>query len=473
MTAALLDRLGPEVVLTGQAAEGFVRDERGLFDGVPAAVVLPRCTEEVALAVRTCAENRIPVVPQGGGTGLVGGAVPVGRGEQVLLNLRRMNRIRAVYAEDFALVAEAGCVLAEVRAAAERADRLFPLSLASEGSCQLGGNLATNAGGLNVVRYGNTRDLVLGLEVVLADGTVWNGLQRLRKDNTGYDVKQLFVGSEGTLGVITAASLRLFPLPRRTSTALLGLVDIKSLVPLLELARRCFDDRVSSLELLPAAGLDLLVRHVPGSRYPMGQRHPWYLLVEAGSSTVRGDLDAVMDAFLTTALDSGHAADAVLAVDRADADRLWALRENLSEAQKRAGGTVKHDVSVPLSEVGEFVIAGTRLVHERLPGAQVIALGHVGDGNVHFNVLPPPGHSARDTHLWHRVNEFVHELVARFGGSISAEHGIGLLKREAHAEHADPVRLRLQAAVKQALDPLQIMNPGKVLSQDVTGGKTR
>lgn len=467
VVAELTAALGEDVVRPGEP----VRDERGLFEGRPAALVLPRDTGQVSTAVRICAAHRTPVVPQGGGTGLVGGAVPRGDGQEIAIALGRMNRVRRIDPAAFCLEVEAGCVLADVQAAARGADRLFPLSLASEGSCQIGGNIATNAGGMNVLRYGSTRDLVLGLEVVLPDGRVWNGLRSLVKDNTGYSLKHLFAGSEGTLGVITAATLRLFPRPRQRMTALLALDGTHRLRTLLPLARQVLDDRIGSLELLPREGVELVMRHVPGTRDPFPVPHACYVLVEVTSSRPETDLASPLEEFLTRAVREGQAADAVVASDEPSSRRLWALRERLSEAQKAAGGTVKHDVSVPLAAVSDFIGTASRRVTEAFPGARPIALGHIGDGNVHFNVIPPPGGSAHDHRLWREIGAVVHEVVAGMDGSISAEHGIGQLKLAELSEVSCAVELDVRGSVKAALDPQGIMNPGKAVAL-VTGPGT-
>ncbi|MFE9424959.1 FAD-binding oxidoreductase [Kitasatospora sp. NPDC006697] len=454
LTAALDELrtvLGPGAVLDGDdPVAGFVQDERGILTARPAAVLRPRSTAEVATAVALCARHRVPVVPFAGGTGLVGGAVPLGEREQVVLSVRGLDRIRSVDPADFSLTAEAGCVLADVQHAAEQAGLSFPLRLASEGSARLGGAVATNAGGSNVLRYGMTRELVLGLEAVLPDGRIWHGLRRLRKDNTGYDLKQLLIGSEGTLGVVTAATVRLFPRPRHRAVALLALPGMDGLGALLALARESLADRLTALELFGATGLALLTRHVPGARDPFDRPHPRYLLLEAEAT------DAETHAFLAEALDRGLAADALPALDPAQARTFWALREALPEAEKRAGGAVKHDVSVPLGAVGEFMATAERELAAAFPGVRVNAFGHVGDGNVHLNVLLPPERAAEASAL-------VYRLVAERGGSISAEHGIGVLKREALAAHRDPLELELLRTVKAALDPLGIMNPGKLV----------
>ncbi|PYC80903.1 hydroxyacid dehydrogenase [Streptomyces tateyamensis] len=454
--AQLRGVLGERGVLDpGAAAAGFVRDERGLLPARPAAVLRPRSTAEVAAALRVCAEHRIPVVPFAGGTGLVGGAIPLGDRTQVVLSVRALDRIREVDPADFSLTAEAGCVLTDVQRAAEEHGLAFPLRLASEGSARLGGAIATNAGGSNVLRYGMTRELVLGLEAVLPDGRIWHGLRRLRKDNTGYDLKQLLIGSEGTLGVVTAATVRLVPRARHHAVALLALPGLDAVTALLALAREVLADRLTALELFSRTGLDLLTRQL-GARDPFARPHPRYLLVEATGTRDPVGLADQLREFLAEALERGLAADALPALDGPQARAFWALREGLPEAEKRAGGAVKHDVGVPLGALAEFVAAAEEQVARAFPGTVVNAFGHVGDGNVHFNVLGAGERAAE-------VSAAVYRLVAQWEGTVSAEHGIGVLKRDALAYTRDPLELELLRTVKQALDPLGIMNPGKLL----------
>ncbi|MFE0464486.1 FAD-binding oxidoreductase [Kitasatospora sp. NPDC058965] len=452
LRAALGER---RVLAPDDPAAGFVRDERGLLPSRPAAVLRPRSTEEVAAAVRICARHRVPVVPFAGGTGLVGGAVPLGTGRQVVLSVRGLDRIRSVDPADFALTAEAGCVLSDVQGAAEAAGLYFPLRLASEGSARLGGAVATNAGGSNVLRYGTTRELVLGLEAVLPDGRIWHGLRSLRKDNTGYDLKQLLIGSEGTLGVVTAATVRLAPYPRHRAVALLALPGLAELTGLLALAREVLADRLSALELFSRTGMELLVRQL-AARDPFADPHPRYLLVEATSTRDPAALAAQLDELLAGAVERGLAADAVPALDRPQAQALWALREGLPEAEKRAGGAVKHDVGVALGSVADLVAAAEEWIARDFPGTVVNAFGHVGDGNVHVNVLGAGERAAA-------VSALLYRLVADRHGTVSAEHGIGVLKRDALEYTRGPLERELLRTVKRALDPLGIMNPGKLL----------
>jgi len=433
---------------------------RDTYRGQTPILLMPASAAEVADIVRLCAVNGTAIVPQGGNTGLCGGAIPPADGGQILLSLSRMNRIRAISATDYSLVAEAGCVLADLHKAAEDADRLFPLSLAAEGSCQIGGNVSTNAGGTNVLRYGTARDLVLGLEVVLPDGSLWDGLRTLRKDTAGYDIKQMFIGAEGTLGVITAVSLKLFPRPEGLQTAFLAIPDAASAVDLFALLRWCLADRLQAYELISSPALELALRHIPGVRLPLDARAPWYVLLESAEPH---DGTAVQAA-LEDALQRGLATDAVLAKNEAERQQMWRLRHSLSEAQKREGASLKHDVSVPVGEVANFMRDAERAVMDVVPGGRVVAFGHVGDGNVHFNVTQPRAMEASAfLGMRDQVADAVYDVVDRYRGSISAEHGIGVLKREALVAHRSEVELRVMRALKHALDPGNLMNPGKVL----------
>ncbi|MBC7907197.1 MAG: FAD-binding oxidoreductase [Rhodospirillaceae bacterium] len=453
--------VGPANVLTGTDMAPYLVEERGLYHGSALAVIRPGSTEDVAAVVTACAQAGIAIVPQGGNTGLCGGGVPSGR--SVVISTERLTRIRALDPVNFTLTAEAGCVLATLQAAAEAEDCLFPLSLAAEGSCRIGGNLATNAGGVAVLRYGNTRDLVLGLEVVLPDGRVWNGLRALRKDNTGYDLKHLFVGSEGTLGIITACVLKLFPRPRDIQTAFIALPDSDSALKVLAAARAASGDAVTACELIPRIGLDLCLTHVTGARDPFTERHPWYLLLELSSSRP-GGLREALEAVLTEALESGLAHDAVLAESGEQRKSFWRIREGVPEAQKKEGGSIKHDVAVATSRVPEMLARCTEAVEAALPGVRVVAFGHLGDGNIHFNLTQPVG-ADKQAFLdqWTAMNKLVHDIVADMNGSVSAEHGIGMLKIHEMARYKSEVELDLMRRIKTALDPQGIMNPGKVL----------
>ncbi len=463
----LVEALGNKAVVSEtEAMAPFLAEQRGRYQGVAPFVVRPASTAEVATAVRLCAEAGVPVVPQGGNTGLVAGGIPFAEDGAVLLSLGRLNRIREVNATDYSITVEAGCILQQVQEAAERADRLFPLSLGAEGSCQIGGNLSTNAGGVHVLRYGNARDLVLGLEVVLPDGRIWDGLRALRKDNTGYALKHLFVGAEGTLGISTAACLKLFPRPAETAVAFVAVRDPAAAVELLGRSRAATGDRVNAFELIPRIGLDFALKHVAGIEDPLQEPSAWYVLVELASGRADGTLRENLEDFLATAVEDGLVSDAALAANQRQAQAFWAIREGMVEAQKFEGGSIKHDVSVAVSKVPDFIARATALVEEMVPGIRPVSFGHVGDGNVHFN-LSQPVDADREAFLarWEEVNEAVHELVVEMGGSISAEHGIGRLKLAENARFKSAVELDLMRAVKQALDPRGLMNPGKVIER--------
>ena len=461
---ALRAIVGQAHALTDAASfAGALQEPRGLYHGKALAFVRPGSTQEVAAVLKACDSARVGVVPQGGNTGLVGGQTPDASGAQIILSLRRLNAIREIDPLANTMILEAGVTLAQAQGAAEGADRLFPLSLASEGTCTIGGNLSTNAGGLAVIAYGNARELVAGLEVVLADGRVLNGLGKLRKDNTGYDLKQLFIGAEGTLGIITAAALKLSPRPRSRATAFAGLASPAMAMRFLALARDQVGGAIVSFELMPRIGLDFAVRHIAGARDPLDRAYPWYALIELSSQLPQG-LDAAIAALLEGTLTQGVVEDAAVAATLAQRADFWRLREGLSEAQRHEGGSIKHDVSVPLGAVAEFIEEASAAVAAFMPLARVVAFGHLGDGNVHFNVQQPVG---ADRHeflaRWEAMNEIVHGVVLRFGGSISAEHGIGRLKRDLLARTKDPASLALMRQIKATLDPNGILNPGKVL----------
>jgi FAD/FMN-containing dehydrogenase len=456
--------LTPHALLTQPSdIESLVEDFRHLYRGVPAAVVQPDSTAQVATLLAWCHERRIGVVPQGGNTGYCGGATPDESGTQVLLSLRRLNKIRRVDAANFSITVEAGVLLVEVQRAAEQAQRFFPLSLGSEGSCQIGGNVATNAGGISVLRYGMMRDLTLGLEVVLADGRVMSMLTALRKDNTGYDLRNLFIGSEGTLGVITAASLKLFPAPRASATAWIAVRDVGAAIDLLSLLRTASGDRVSTFELLPGIALDLVLQHIPAAKDPQLQRSDWYVLCELTSSADE-DVGALLEAGLEDASERGLVQDAALAQNGAQRDAFRLIREAVPEAQRHVGAGFKHDISVPVSSLAEFMARGAELTARLAPEGFLVAYGHAGDGNLHFNLskradASPADFAARREPL----QRAVHDLAAQLGGSISAEHGIGRYKVEELERYAAPIELEMMRRIKQVLDPRGIMNPGKVL----------
>jgi FAD/FMN-containing dehydrogenase len=451
------------VVTDPDVVAGHLVEPRGLYRGRALALVRPASTEETARTVALCNDLCVPVVPQGGNTGLVGGQTPDSSGAEIILSLQRMNRVREVDTDANVMIAEAGVTLTNAQAAAREADRLFPLSLASEGTCTIGGNLSTNAGGVAVIAYGNARDLAMGLEIVLADGRVINGLSKLRKDNTGYDLKNLFIGAEGTLGIITAAALRLFPSPRSIATAFVGLAHPAQALQLLKIARQFAGAGVTSFEFLPRIGLDFVLAHANGSRDPLRSSHAWYVLIEISSQMVAG-VDDTMASMLEAALEQGVIEDATIATSDEQRQAFWLLRESLSEVQGKEGGSIKHDVSVPVGAAPDFLTRARQAVETFMPGARVVSFGHLGDGNIHFNVSQPIGaDKAAFLAQWEAMNEVVHEIVAQFHGSISAEHGIGQLKRELLKRTKDPVALGVMRAFKSALDPHGILNPGKVL----------
>lgn len=463
--AALRELLGEQAVLTEPSAvEPFLTDHRKLYQGRALAVVVPRSVEDVSRLLAWCNERRVGVVPHGGNTSYCGGATPDESGRQIVLSLRRLNRIRSVDPLNFSMIAEAGCILADVQRAAEQADRFFPLSLGSEGTCQIGGNLSTNAGGTNVLRYGMMRDLVLGLEVVLADGRVLSTLTALRKDNTGYDIKSLFLGAEGTLGVITAASLKLFPPVRASATAFAAVRDVRAAVSLLGAMRTESGDCVSSFELIPRIGIELTTRHIPGVLDPLDQPYAWYVLCELTSSRSGARLDELLERALTDAAERGEVLDAAVAQNERERESFWKLRETIPEAQRLDGGSLKHDISVPVAALPDFVERASAWVQTNVPEGRLVAYGHVGDGNLHFNLNQAPGVS-REAFMAREadVRRVIHDMVRTFGGSFSAEHGIGRLKVEELERYADPAELALMRSVKSALDPNGILNPGKVL----------
>lgn len=462
---ALVKIVGPAHVLLGTKAQAYLTDWRGRYQGQAQYVVRPGSTAEVAAVVRLCAESGVPMVPQGGNTSLCGAATPDDSGQAVLISLSRLNRILAVDRDNDTITLEAGCLLASAQQAAIEAGRLLPLSLASSGSCQIGGNLSTNAGGVQVLRYGNTRDLTLGLEVVLPDGQIWDGLRALRKDNTGYDLKQLFIGAEGTLGIITAAVLKLFPLPTATLTAWLAVPDAAAAIGLLSAAKQAFGARITAFELISRVALEMVITHLPGSVDPLSISSPWYVLMELSDSGSDTRLRTAGEEFIDAHLDEhGLIRGGTLAVSSQQARRLWALRENISEAQKIEGISIKHDVSVPVSCIPDFLQrAGTALAKD-FPGVRVVAFGHVGDGNLHYNLsIPIAQENAAFIAMTPAVNRLVHDLVVELGGSISAEHGLGQLKREEIRRYKSPVEMRLMQQIKSSLDPHDLMNPGKVL----------
>ena len=461
--------LGPAGIIEDPAEMApYLRDWRKRYVGAAGLVARPASTAELSAIVALAAEARVPVVPQGGNTGLCGGATPDPGGGAMLVSLARMNRVRTLDAANGTILVEAGVTLAAVQAAAEGADRLFPLSLAAEGTATIGGNLSTNAGGVAVLRYGNARDLVLGLEVVLADGRVWDGLRALRKDNTGYDLKQVFIGAEGTLGIISAAVLKLFPRPRALATAFVAVPGPDAAIALLDAVRAGAGDAVTAFELVPRFALDLVLAHFPGTADPLAAPSPWYVLVElsaGGEGAPR--LDSDLERILAGALEAGLATDATIAGSEARRTALWRLRESISEAQAREGASVKHDISVPVGAIPAFVQEGAETVARLAPGSRLCAFGHAGDGNLHFNVSQPVGADGPAFLAGSGpLTRALHDLVAAHGGSISAEHGLGQLKAAEVERYRQPLERELQRRLKTAFDPLGILNPGKVFPLD-------
>jgi len=456
MIEMLRDIVGAAHVLTAsQDTRPYFTDWRRQYTGSAECVVRPASTAEVARVVELCAAHGVAIVPQGGNTGLSGGSVPTGKGREIVLALGRMNRIRELDRLNDTITVEAGCVLANVQRAADEAGRLFALSLAAEGSCQIGGNLSTNAGGVNVLRYGAAREQVLGLEVVLPDGRIWNALRGLRKDNTGYDLKQLFLGAEGTLGIITAAVLRLHPKPSASATAWIALASAAAAMELLAFLHERLGERLSAFELLSRNCVEAVLAFAPGTQDPLARPHPWYVLVEIADSGEEQALRERVERALMDAAERGALADAALAQSGEQARALWRIRETVPEAQFT---NVKHDVAVPISKTADFIERATERLAARYPDVLIYAFGHVGDGNIHYNVGPERLVAERAA-----VNRIVYDTVAELGGSISAEHGLGQLKRDEIRAHKSPLELELMRRLKQTLDPQGLMNPGKVL----------
>jgi len=444
--------------------EPYLVDHRGLYHGATPLVLRPDTTLQVSSITRLCHETGTGVVPVGGNTSYCAGATPDADGSQIVLSLARMRRIRAIDPSNYTVTAEAGCVLAEVQAAAAAVDRLFPLSLGSEGSCQLGGNLSTNAGGTAVLRYGMMRDLVLGLEVVLPDGRVLDALKPLRKDNTGYDLRDLFIGAEGTLGVITAATCKLYSRPAGMLTAFVAVRDPQAAVTLLSRLRSYTSDAITTFELVPRIAIDLVLAHIEAAADPLDARHDWYVLLEIGMGRHEAAVRDALESELADAMQDGLIADAAIAASEAQRESFWRLRETIPEAQRREGASVKHDISVTTSELPHFIAEAQGALAQLVPDGRIVAYGHLGDGNLHFNISRPAhATDAEFLELAPRLQRLVHDLVARYGGSFSAEHGIGRVKREELLRYKSPVAIELMRSIKQALDPKGIMNPGKLL----------
>ncbi|MBO0664163.1 FAD-binding oxidoreductase [Jiella sp. MQZ9-1] len=456
--------VGPRNVLTDPAAMApHLTETRGLFQGKAAMVLKPGSVEEVAAIAKLANETLTPLVPQGGNTGHVGGQSPRSPG-QVLLSLNRLDTIRAIDPAGRTITVDAGVVLQRVQEAAEAADLFFPLSLGSEGSCQIGGNLASNAGGTGVLAYGNARELCLGIEAVLASGAVYRGLRRLKKDNRGYDLRDLLIGSEGTLGIITGAVLKLFPRPAGREVAYAGVADPTAALALLRIAERHAGAGLTGFEIMPRLALDFVLNHIDGARDPMTAPHPWYVLVEVSSSRSGEDARQTMETLLTEAFSAATVADAAIAQSLSEAKAFWHMRESMSFAQKPEGGSIKHDVAVPVAKVPEFLDQADRAVLAAIPGARICSFGHLGDGNIHYNISQPLG-ADKDSFLsrWREVNAIVHGIVAALDGTFSAEHGIGLLKRDELARTKPPVEMNLMRDIKRAFDPNNILNPGKLI----------
>jgi FAD/FMN-containing dehydrogenase len=458
------------LITDDQGKHPYLTDWRENYLGQALAIVRPASTEEVSAVVKLCAAEGVAIVPQGGNTGMSGGATPDERGREIVLSLTRMNRILEIDKVGYTMTVEAGVVLKTIQETAADNDRLFPLSLGAEGSCTIGGNLSTNAGGVQVLHYGNARNLVLGLEVVRPDGEVWNGLRALKKDNTGYDLRDLYLGAEGTLGVITKAILRLWPKPKDHATAWSAVPSPQAAVELLSGAYAASEDNVTSCELMGRQGIDFVLQHIPGTADPMADRHDWYVLMEWSSARPpregnnTGGLRDKMEAYLGEAMDKGLVLDAVIAQTEAQSRALWALRENHSEASKREGPSIKHDISVAVTRIPAFVPEGIAAMAKALPGCRPLIFGHVGDGNLHFNCHAPQGWSKAEfaPHI-EAISAAVYDLVTAHGGSISAEHGIGRIKVDELAHYRSKTELDVMRSLKRALDPHNIMNPGKVI----------
>jgi FAD/FMN-containing dehydrogenase len=472
VTMSLAERLRAFVDIVGEAnaltsahdIKPYLTENRGLYHGASPLVLKPGSTQEVSAILKLASETGTSIVPVSGRTGLVGGQVPREDGHDVLLSLERMNRIREVDPVADVIIADGGAILADVQKAAEAHDRLFPLSLGSEGSCRIGGNLATNAGGTAVLAYGNMRQLCLGLEVVLPTGEIWDGLRRLKKDNSGYDLRDLFIGAEGTLGVITGAVLKMVPRPRGRQVAYVGLASPDAALALFEKASQRCGSALTGFELMPRIGIEYTTKHIPGVRDPLASIHPWYALVDISTSDSAEAADAMMHELLAEAHEAGLVSDAAIASSIAHQDAFWHLRESMSEAQRPEGGSIKHDVSVPISRIPAFLAEADAAVHALMPDARICAFGHLGDGNIHYNISQPVGaDKAAFIARWREVNAVVHAVVHKHTGSISAEHGVGQLKRDELAASRPAIETELMHRIKQAFDPAGIMNPGKVI----------
>jgi FAD/FMN-containing dehydrogenase len=469
LSPALLDRfaaiVGESHVLR-EAADIAPRliENRGLYHGASPMVLRPGSVEEVSAILKLASETGTAIVPQTGNTGLVGGQTPRENSADIILSLERMNRIRDIDPVANVMVVDGGCILAEVQKAAEEHGRLFPLSLGSEGSCRIGGNLSTNAGGTAVLAYGNMRQLCLGLEVVLPTGEIWNGLRRLKKDNTGYDLRDLFIGAEGTLGIITGAVLKLFPQPLGHQVAFAGIASVEDALTLFKNASSLCGPALTGFELMPRIGVEFTVRNIDGVRDPLEGPHPWYVLIDISTSDSAETAERMMTTLLEQGFEAGLVQDATIASSQAQQAAIWHMRESMSDAQKPEGGSIKHDVSVPVSQIPEFMHEAEQAVMTAMPGARICAFGHMGDGNIHYNISQPVGaDKAEFIARWREINHIVHGLVLKHEGSISAEHGIGQLKRDELAKVRPEIEIELMRRIKRSFDPAGIMNPGKVV----------
>jgi len=459
--------LDSKYILTDEEAKTpFLTDWRKRYTGKALAVLLPGNTSEVAAIVKICAGSKIAIIPQGGHTGFCGGATPDSSGKQIIINLKRMNQVRELDVANQTISLEAGCILQTIQEKAAERGFLFPLSLGAEGSCMIGGNLATNAGGTNVLRYGNTRDLCLGLEVVTAQGEIWNGMKGLRKDNTGYDLRDLFVGSEGTLGIITAAVMKLYPLPISQWTTLVATQDITSTVALLNLFQKRATSLLTGFEMMTEVSLALNQKHFPHMANPLKGNPPYTILIELSDHESEAHVKLLLETILEEAFASGLISDAVIATNLSQANSFWHMREHITLAQAEEGANLKHDITIPLSALDSFITETDRLIHTQYPGARIINFGHLGDGNLHYNIAPPPGMDFKAFNLVNEkpIHELVYKEVERCKGSISAEHGVGQLKLEGLRAHKGEVAHDLMRAIKKALDPQNILNPHKVIS---------
>jgi FAD/FMN-containing dehydrogenase len=468
-TSPLLDQfaaiVGAQYALRDQSAIApYLIEPRDKFSGRTSLVLRPGSVGEVAAILKLANETRTGIVPQGGNTGVVGGQIPSAAGDEIVVSLTRLKRVREIDPASNTMTVDAGVTLAEARAAAEAADRLFPLSLASEGSCQIGGNLSTNAGGTAVLAYGTTRELVLGVEAVLPSGEIWDGLRKLHKDNTGYDLRDLFIGAEGTLGIITGAVLKLFPRSRGVSVVFVGVASPEAALELLTIARSQARAGLTAAELIPRIAIDTVLQYVPGARDPLADRHAWYLLLEVSSGRAEADAEAMIETIFVAGMDKGVVEDGARAQSLEQAAAFWRIRHTLSEVQKHLGGSIKHDVAVPVAAVPELLARAAKAAEKVAPGCRPFAFGHMGDGNIHLNISQPPDMDKKAfLDRWGAMNAAIHGIVTELGGTISAEHGIGTLKRDLLPLVKSPVELTAMRAIKAALDPNGIMNPGKVL----------